>query len=143
MEVNMRRLKTIFTLLSVVVVGFAVMAMTNVYQHQKPKPWDVPAKYKEMKNPVKVSDANNKVGEAAYKKNCASCHGKTGLGDGVKARTLKDFPGDFSSVDFQKQTDGDHFYKTKFGRTEMPKFDKKIPDEDIWSIVNYMRTFKK
>jgi len=25
----------------------------------------------------------------------------------------------------------------------MPKFDKKIPDEDIWSMVNYMRTFKK
>lgn len=138
----MKKLKTIFTLLSVVVVAFAVMAMTNAYQ-QKPKPWDVPAKYKDMKNPVKVSDATTKAGEAAYKKNCASCHGKTGLGDGIKAKTLKDFPGDFSSADFQKQTDGEHFYKTKFGRNEMPKFDKKIMDEDIWGIVNYMRTFKK
>ena len=61
----------------------------------------------------------------------------------VKAKTLKTFPGDFSSADFQKQVDGEHFYKTKFGRDEMPKFDKKIPDEDIWSMVNYMRTFKK
>lgn len=139
----MRKLKTVFTLLSVILLGFAIMAMTNAYQQQKAKPWDVPAKYKDMKNPVKVSDANNKAGEAAYKKNCASCHGKMGMGDGVKAKTLKTFPGDFSSADFHKQTDGEIFYKTKFGRDEMPKFDKKLPDEDIWSMVNYMRTFKK
>jgi len=139
----MRKFKMIFTILSVMILGVALMAMTNAYQQQKPKPWDVPAKYKDMKNPVKVSDANNKMGEAAYKKNCASCHGKTGLGDGVKAKTLKTFPGDFSKADFQGQTDGDHFYKTKFGRDEMPKFDKKLPDEDIWAMVNYMRTFKK
>jgi len=139
----MRILKSMFTVAAILVVGIAVMAMTNAYQQQKPKPWDVPAKYKDMKNPSKATDASVKAGEALYKKNCASCHGKTGMGDGVKSKTLKTFPGDFSGADFQKQTDGDHFYKTKFGRDEMPKFDKKIPDEDIWSMVNYMRTFKK
>ena len=139
----MKRLETYFTLLSIVIIAFAVMAMTNAYQQQKPKPWVVPAKYQEMKNPVKVSDANTKAGELAYKKHCLSCHGKAGLGDGVKAKTLKTFAGDFSSADFQKQSDGDLFYKTKFGRDEMPKFDKKLPDEDIWSMVIYMRTFKK
>jgi mono/diheme cytochrome c family protein len=139
----MKTLKSICTVVLIMIVGFAIMSMTNAFQPQKPKPWDVPAKYKEMKNPVKASDATNKAGEALYKKNCASCHGKTGLGDGVKAKTLKSFAGDFSGADFQKQTDGEHFYKTKFGRDEMPKFDKKIMDEDIWSIVNFMRTFKK
>lgn len=139
----MRRLKTIFTLMSVAIVAFAFMAMTNAYQQQKPKPWDAPAKYKDMKNPSKITDAVKKAGEAAYKKNCASCHGKAGLGDGVKAKTLKTFPGDFSGADFQSQSDGEHFYKTKFGRDEMPKFDKKIPDEDIWAMVVYMRSFKK
>ena len=68
---------------------------------------------------------------------------KSGLGDGPKARMLDTFAGDFSGAFFQNQTDGEHFYKTKEGRDEMPGYDKKLTDEDIWNIVNYMRTFKK
>ncbi len=109
----------------------------------QPKPWVVPANFKSMKNPVAADATSNKAGMALYTKNCASCHGKAGLGDGVKARALKEFPGDFSKADFQGQTDGDHFYKTKTGRGEMPKYEGKLSDTDIWNIVNYMRTFKK
>jgi mono/diheme cytochrome c family protein len=107
------------------------------------KPWIVPANFKSMKNPIAMSDASKKAGMTLYTRNCASCHGKTGLGNGVKARMLKDFPGDFSKADFQNQTDGEHFYKTKTGRGEMPKYEGKLSDNDIWNIVNYMRSFKK
>jgi mono/diheme cytochrome c family protein len=65
------------------------------------------------------------------------------LSDGFKSRTLSDFAGDFSGDYYQNQTDGEHFYKTKFGREEMPKYDGILTDEQIWNIVNYMRTFKK
>ena len=65
-----------------------------------------------------------------------SCHGKTGLGDGVKARSLKDFPGDFSKADFQKQSDGDLFYETKTGRGEMPKNPGVITDLHDYCIYN-------
>jgi mono/diheme cytochrome c family protein len=109
----------------------------------QPKPWTVPANFKAMKNPVAKSDAGNKTGMDLYTKNCSSCHGKAGLGDGVKARALKDFPGDFSKAPFQGQTDGDLFFKTKMGRGEMPKYEGKLADNDIWNIVNYMRTLKK
>jgi mono/diheme cytochrome c family protein len=109
----------------------------------QPKPWVVPANFKTMKNAVAVGDASTKAGLALYTKNCASCHGRAGLGDGVKARSLKTFPGDFSKADFQKQSDGDLFYKTKTGRDEMPKYEGKLTDDDIWNVVNYMRTLKK
>jgi mono/diheme cytochrome c family protein len=109
----------------------------------QPKPWVVPANFKSMKNPVAQSDASAKLGMGFFTKNCASCHGKTGLGDGVKARTLKDFPGDFSKADFQSLADGDIFYRTKSGRSEMPKYDGKLADDDIWNVVNYLRTLKK
>jgi len=109
----------------------------------QPKPWVVPANFKSMKNPVAVGEASKKAGMALYTKNCASCHGKAGLGDGVKARALKEFPGDFSKSEYQSQSDGDQFYKTKFGRGEMPKYEGKLSDDDIWNIVNYMRTFQK
>lgn len=132
---NMRTMKLFFVSSIILLVSISLGA--------QPKPWVVPANFKTMKNPVAVGDASTKAGMALYTKNCASCHGKAGLGDGVKARALKDFPGDFSKADFQGQTDGEHFYKTKFGRAEMPKYDGKLADNDIWNIVNYMRTFKK
>jgi mono/diheme cytochrome c family protein len=131
----MKTLKLLF-----VSTTFLMLSATLVAQ---PKPWVVPANFKSMKNPVAMGDASTKEGLALYTKNCASCHGKAGLGDGVKARSLKTFPGDFSKADFQGQTDGDHFYKTKTGRSEMPKYEGKLTDNDIWNVVNYMRTLKK
>jgi len=121
----------------------AAVLMLSAALVAQPKPWVVPANFKTMKNPAAKGDAGNKAGMALYTKNCASCHGKAGLGDGVKARALKQFPGDFSKAEYQGQSDGDHFYKTKFGRGEMPKYEGKLTDDDIWNMVNYMRTFKK
>jgi len=118
-----------------------IMYITLAFIPQEP--WEVPAKFKNMENPVKANDESIKMGAMLYKKHCASCHGKAGLGDGVKARGLETFPGDFSGAAYQDQTDGEHFYKTKFGRDEMPKYEGKVSDEDIWNMVNYMRTFKK
>jgi mono/diheme cytochrome c family protein len=121
----------------------SALTLLSISLVAQPKPWVVPANFKSMKNPVAMGDASNKAGMALYTKNCASCHGKAGLGDGVKARALKEFPGDFSKADFQAQSDGDHFYKTKTGRGEMPKYEGKLTDGDIWNVVNYMRAFKK
>jgi mono/diheme cytochrome c family protein len=117
----------------------------NAYAQKKPGPWEVPAKYKTMKNPVKTTNAEATAsGKALYAKHCKSCHGAKGLGDGPKAAGLKTFSGDFSGATFQSMTDGELFYKTSFGRDEMPAYDKKIADEaDRWALVNYMRTLKK
>jgi mono/diheme cytochrome c family protein len=138
----MRTFKKILISSTVAVIGLSFFAM-NLNAQNTPKPWDAPANFKTMKNPIAKGDASTKAGLALYNKNCASCHGKTGLGDGVKARALQDFPGDFSGAAYQDQTDGEHFYKTKTGRGEMPKYEGKLTDDDIWNLVNYMRTFKK
>jgi mono/diheme cytochrome c family protein len=138
----MKRHKSIFATAVILFMSISLISM-NAFGQQQAKPWPVPDEYKNMKNPVAKGDASNKAGMVLYTKYCASCHGKTGLGDGVKTRTLKDFAGDFSGSYYQDQTDGEHFYKTKVGRGEMPKYEGKLTDEDMWNIVNYMRTFKK
>jgi mono/diheme cytochrome c family protein len=117
-----------------------VLSMTVVAQS---KAWEVPAKFKSMKNPVASNDASIKAGQSVYARNCAMCHGKNGLGDGPKVRALKTVPNNFTLADFQNQTDGEHFYKTKTGRGDMPKYEGKLTDNDIWNVVNFMRTFKK
>jgi mono/diheme cytochrome c family protein len=133
--------KTLAMLITLLLSATFISA-TFIFQEAS-EPWEVPAKFKKMENPNTADDESLKMGKMQYSKNCASCHGKTGLGDGTKARSLETFPGDFSSDAFASQTDGEHFYKSKYGRNEMPKFENKISDEDIWDIVNYIKTFKK
>ena len=107
------------------------------------KPWPVPEKYQNMKNPVASDKESLSVGKSLYTKHCKSCHGSEGLGDGPKAAQLDTPSGDFTSKEFTSQTDGALFYKTSEGRDDMPSFKKKIPDEeDIWSVINYIRTFE-
>ncbi len=103
--------------------------------------WKVPAEYEKMKNPVKADKESIAIGKMLWSKHCKSCHGKDGLGDGPKAAQLDTPAGDFSSEAFQKQSDGAIFYKSWIGRGEMPNYEKKIPSkEDVWHLVNYMRT---
>jgi mono/diheme cytochrome c family protein len=139
----MKTLKKALVSITSAIIGGLLLTFNAGAQSQQAKPWEVPAEFKTMKNPVAKGDESNKTGQALYLKNCASCHGKTGLGDGVKARMLKDFPGDYSGAYSQNQTDGEHFYKTKAGRGEMPKYEGKLSDDDIWNIVNFIRTLKK
>jgi hypothetical protein len=61
--------------------------------------------------------------------------------DDPKTADQKGYLGNFSSEDTKGQTDCALFYKTTFGRDDMPEYKKKLPDdEDRWLIVNYMRT---
>ena len=111
---------------------------------QGTKPWPVPDKDNKMANPVKADASSVDAGKAIWAKQCQSCHGKSGKGDGTKAAGLDTYPGDFTQASVQGETDGALFYKISEGRGDMPSFKKKIPDaEDIWSVVNYMRTFKQ
>lgn len=120
------------------VFSFSLFSFTKLVQEE----WVVPAKYEKMTNPTDANDADNLAdGKMLYNKHCKSCHGKEGYGDGQKADEVEGDLGDFSSEEFQSQSDGALFYKSYIGRDDMPNFEKKIPDEDdMWYIVSYMRT---
>jgi mono/diheme cytochrome c family protein len=133
-------LLTVSGMMAIVILG---SGFTMFFQ-EEPKPWTVPDKNAKMANPVKSDDESLKTGKEVWAKHCQSCHGKQGKGDGSKAAQLKTLPGDFSKADFHKQSDGALYYKVAEGRDDMPAFKKKIPDQDeIWAVVNYIRTFKK
>ena len=71
----MKTLKKLFISSLVALVSVSLINL-NVSAQTQPKPWDVPANFKTMKNPVAKGDVSNKAGMALYTKNCASCHGK-------------------------------------------------------------------
>jgi mono/diheme cytochrome c family protein len=132
----MKKIKWLCTLS---VASLALMAFSEDFQDE----WVVPEEYVNMKNPTDPSQDLN-IGKVLYRKHCQSCHGQEGYGDGTKAAGLEGDLGDFSSEEFHSQTDGEIFYKSYIGRRDMPNYEKKIPDEeDMWLIVNYMRTMKE
>jgi mono/diheme cytochrome c family protein len=133
-------MKTKYYLIGLLMLSGALYSFT----YFQAKPWAVPDKNAKMANPVKADAEAIKTGKELWNKHCASCHGKTGAGDGTKAAQLKTTMEDIRESTVQSQSDGALHYKIAEGRDEMPTFKKKIPDdEDIWSIVNYLRTLKK
>jgi mono/diheme cytochrome c family protein len=131
-------MKSLKFLTIIAFVSFVLYSFTSIVVEQEE--WIVPAKYENMKNPI-AAKTDAAIGKSLYSKHCKSCHGKEGYGDGPKASEQKGDLGDFSTEEFQAQSDGALFYKTSFGRDDMPEYTKKMPDdEDRWLIVNYMRT---
>lgn len=137
--------KIVVVLATAIFVAVFLFFDTLNSQGIKSKPWPVPDKDKTMKAPVKLSDPGVvNTGKALWGKHCKVCHGNQGMGDGPRAASLKDFPGNFSSPAFQANTDGEIFYRINKGRDEMPGYEKSIPGvNDRWTLVAYIRTLKK
>ncbi|SHG85218.1 Cytochrome C oxidase, cbb3-type, subunit III [Flavobacterium fluvii] len=133
-----------------ILFGLAVLAAlsftqnTNAQAKPKGKEWKVPAADAAKKSTVKAGDASAiAAGKEIWARDCKSCHGVKGLGDGSKAAKIDISCGDFSSKEFQSLSDGAIFYKTKIGRKPMPSFKEKLSDAELWQVTAYMRTFKK
>jgi mono/diheme cytochrome c family protein len=96
-----------------------------------------------IKNPVAATPASIAAGAAAFKKNCAFCHGADAKGNGPLAPKdsnppdLTDATWDFGS------TDGEIYAVIANGagpNSKMVGFKRKMPDQDIWNIINYLRS---
>ena len=89
---------------------------------------------------MKLAMAN---GKAAFGDNCASCHGFSGRGDGPAGRLLRPRPADFRLHMDEGHTDAQLYAWVAGGvdGTAMPAFGDTLSEEEIWHVVNYIRTF--
>ena len=121
--------------------GFAALA-------QKPK--EPPAEFKippdaaTKSNPVKPGADSLARGKKLYGYDCAMCHGKSGDGKGDMASDMKNIQ-DFTKPEALKgRSDGDLFYIIRNGKGEdMPPEGDRAKDDDIWHLVNYVRSLAK
>src|SRR5258708_33001773 len=100
---------------------------------------------KKMKNPVASSPESIKAGQAAFQKNCRFCHGTDAKGDGPMAPEGT-HPSNLTDDKWDRgSTDGEIFLVISNGAG--PKFDmkgykSKMAENDIWNIVNYLRSIQ-
>ena len=100
-----------------------------------------------LTSPLADSPELVEKGKALYngKGTCFNCHGKSGEGDGPVAAGLDPSPRNFHNQDFWRhRTEGEVFWAIKNGLsgTGMIGFDGQLTDEEIWAIIQYLRSFK-
>ncbi len=105
------------------------------------KPWKAPRRASRKKNPISVDAASLKAGKAVFLRECLSCHGASGKGNGPKAAGLNPHPTDLSLPAIWEQSDGAIFWKITKGRTPMPSYKKLLSEEDRWHVINYIHSF--
>ena len=94
-------------------------------------------------NPIKSSPESLNKGKKLYGIDCAMCHGENGDGKGDMAADLKNVS-DFTKPDTLKnRTDGELFYEIRKGKGDMPPEGDRAKNDDIWNVVNYVRSLAK
>jgi mono/diheme cytochrome c family protein len=79
-----------------------------------------------------------------YGYDCAMCHGDSGNGKGDLAADMKLQLADFSDPkSLQGKTDGELFYVIKNGKGQMPAEGTRAKPDQIWNMVNYIRSLAK
>ena len=106
---------------------------------------------KTIKNPVAATPESLAVGKRLYDRLCAECHGATGLGDGEKAKKLA-AAGEPKAPDLTDDkwdhgsTDGEIFVDIRDGLGSTMSGLKGKPGigpEEIWHLVNYVRSLRR
>jgi mono/diheme cytochrome c family protein len=108
-----------------------------------PAEYKIPPEAAKEANPVKPTPESLAKGKKFYHMDCAMCHGDKGDGKGDLASDMKGIT-DFTNPDSLKgRTDGELFYLTRTGKGEMPPEGDRAKKDDVWNMVNYIRSLAK
>jgi mono/diheme cytochrome c family protein len=137
-----KTLPILFGLLLFVLWGFA---------QEPPNPADaktsisvIPVDATQKPNPVKPTAESLARGKRQFGYDCAMCHGKAGDGNGDVAADLKLKMKDHTNpATLKDMTDGELFYIIKKGKNEMPPEGDRVKNDEVWDMVNYVRSFAK
>jgi mono/diheme cytochrome c family protein len=104
----------------------------------------IPPEAAKAPNPVKPTPASLAQGKKNYGYDCAVCHGKDGDGKGDLAADMNLKLADYRDPAALKDlTDGEIFYIIKNGKGQMTGEADRAKNDDIWNLVNYVRSLSK
>jgi mono/diheme cytochrome c family protein len=84
------------------------------------------------------------AGERIYKQRCVLCHGAEGKGDGPGAAALNPKPRNHTDAAYMStQTDEQLLHSIRDGKGQMPAWGKIMTEEEMHSVLAYIRTLAK
>jgi cbb3-type cytochrome c oxidase subunit III len=124
-----------------VVLPFALPLIASGGQELHPATPHRHPEAQKLKNPIPADAAAIEEGRKLFQRNCASCHGPSGKGDGSMAlaggtpSNLTDETWDHGS------SDGEVFVVIRDGTTsDMEPYKDRLTDKQMWQLVNYIRS---
>ena len=109
-----------------------------------PAPYTIPIEAVRQVNPVKPTSESIAQGKKWYGYDCAMCHAKDGDGKGGVGADMKLKVSDLSDpATLKDRTDGELFYIIKNGKGDMPPEGTRLKSDELWSVVNYVRSLAK
>ena len=133
--------------LIVAVISLAIPAWAaERHMMQSLVPADKLAEARALTSPLPKSPETVEQGRSLYdgKGACFNCHGKDGDGNGPLAAQLNPSPRNFQHHGlWRHRTEGEIFWVIKNGSagTSMVGFGEQLTDKEIWSIIQYLRSF--
>lgn len=103
----------------------------------------VPPTWINLRSAMPPSPRSLLHGKQVYLQNCIGCHGFQGDGNGPSGQYLEPKPFNFKSVDGQRAaSEGQLYHFLLFGLpgTAMPAFGDYLTVNDIWDVINFLRT---
>jgi len=96
---------------------------------------------RKLKNPISSNAESVEAGKKIYQRNCAGCHGPGGKGDGSMALS-GGTPSDLTDdVWDHGSSDGEIFVVIHDGvSSDMLGYKDKLSDEQIWQVINFIRS---
>jgi mono/diheme cytochrome c family protein len=101
-----------------------------------------PEEVAKMVNPVKPTAESLAQGKKYYGYDCAMCHGATGNGKGDVETTDK-LPDFTDAAAMKVRSDSQIFCSLKTGKGHMPLERVRISENELWNLVNYVRSLAK
>jgi|SRR3954469_9443052 cytochrome c len=130
-----------------------VSGCSNGQSASAPSSSQVSTDFKSLKNPIASTPKSLESGKRLYVRLCAECHGVAGDGVSEMASILEKSgkipPGDLTDDTWHLgSTDGEIFAVIRDGsgsNLAMKGLNGRpgIVDEDIWNLVNYVRSLRK
>lgn len=92
--------------------------------------------------PFTVTLATLERGQARYNIFCTPCHGLVGDGHGIVTEYGMEEPPSFHDPELRDEPPGYYFSLITNGTRVMPSYAARIPPEDRWAIVAYIRALQ-
>lgn len=137
--------KITLVVVSLVLSSAALFAQQSAPAPQKvPSYAAIPAEAAKEANPVKSTPESIERAKKWWTLDCAMCHGKDGDGKGETATEMKLQIVNFTDpAALKNRTDGEIAYIIKNGHQDMPPEGNRIKAEQMWDLVNYIRSLAK
>ena len=124
------------------VVAALVSYATSAVAQEHPASAHRHPEAQQLHNPVPSTSESFAAGKDIYSRYCRTCHGRDGRGQTDMVEFLSYPPADLTDDAWRHgSSDGEVFAITWSGTSEdMESFADRLTEEQVWHVVNYIRT---